>query len=529
MIELPDDELDRLFRKSSEELDPYFDPNDWNDLKKRLDDEDGIRPAGWLRKWWPLGIMLIFLAGGLATYIVMDNNTKPESLINKVASERLTITPNPESDEIVRKIESKTGTKNIASKNLESKNLKPLESVSNPTSVKEKLTKSKSEKILPLNRSKAGGVYLEPNRSSGKVGEGAFSSNLKRKVLRPSGNRNGVLNSEAKDKTVSEFAQKLDKSSNLATENGRIDVAPAISATSATKINNTSADPRSTRLAKKSGDATIGVKQQDRDSGSQNNDIKGQQESPESQGPVTREMASFLPVNMLVAHPFEKLELALPAIDEVEQQKVTAPPSKQIVPTPMYAIRFSYSPDLTSVVGLKDFSKPGAAFSLLGEFALLRKLYIQTGVVRTVKEYSSDGGGYIFPKYVTDVNTPNYVDGTCKMLEIPLGFRFDITSSDRSRWFAGTGMSSYYMQNEKYQYKYAKYVHMQKTGWQGKTGWYLFSHINASAGYEYRFSKKLSLMAEPYVHIPIKEAGYLKAKLFTAGVWVSVRYTPVFR
>jgi hypothetical protein len=45
MIELPDDELDKLFRKSSEEFDPHFDPEDWNSLKKRLD-ETGRENSG---------------------------------------------------------------------------------------------------------------------------------------------------------------------------------------------------------------------------------------------------------------------------------------------------------------------------------------------------------------------------------------------------------------------------------------------------------------------------------------------------
>ena len=526
MIEFPDDELDKLFRKSSEELDPYFDPNDWNDLKKRLDDEDGIRPAGWLRRWWPLGVLLIFLAGGLATYLVMDN-AKPESLIHKDTSVHLAVKPKSEADEIVKEIESKTGAKNISSENIESKNLKSLENVSNPTSDKDKLTKSKSEKILPLNRSKAGGVYLEPNRSSGKGGEGAFSSNVKSKTLKPA-DTGQLATKGAKDKTLFDPAHPIEKPVSIESLDRSAEKAPARLPKERRPVAaSENGDLNSRRPVDKSTGATAGLKV-GQENGLQNNVIDGQMANAGDQSSDKRETALFLAVNVIASRPFEKRTLALPAIVEVEPMKSSELPAKQNVPTPKYAIRFSYSPDLTSV-GLKDFSKPGAAFSLLGEFALLRKLYIQTGVVRTVKRYGSDGGGYIIPDYVTNINTPNYVDGTCKMLEIPLGFRFDITSSDRSRWFAGTGMSSYYMQNEKYQYKYAKYVHMQKTGWQGKTGWYLFSHINASAGYEYRFSKKLSLMAEPYVHIPIKESGYLKAKLFTAGVWVSVRYTPVFR
>jgi hypothetical protein len=61
MIELPDDELDKLFRKSSEELDPQFEPEDWNSLKKRLDETGWKTPAAWFRKWWPLGLLLLLI------------------------------------------------------------------------------------------------------------------------------------------------------------------------------------------------------------------------------------------------------------------------------------------------------------------------------------------------------------------------------------------------------------------------------------------------------------------------------------
>jgi hypothetical protein len=124
------------------------------------------------------------------------------------------------------------------------------------------------------------------------------------------------------------------------------------------------------------------------------------------------------------------------------------------------------------------------------------------------------------------------IDGVCKILEIPLNVRYDIGSGERSRWFATGGFSSYHMNSEKYKYHYidpndpnaAKYP-----GWKGKTGWYLFSHANVSAGYEYRISRKLSLLAEPSIRMPLKRVGYGKVNLITTGLWLSVRYTPVFK
>ncbi len=47
MQEWPDDQLDDFFRKSAEENDPNFDPHNWEALRKRLDEADGVKPAWW--------------------------------------------------------------------------------------------------------------------------------------------------------------------------------------------------------------------------------------------------------------------------------------------------------------------------------------------------------------------------------------------------------------------------------------------------------------------------------------------------
>ncbi len=224
-------------------------------------------------------------------------------------------------------------------------------------------------------------------------------------------------------------------------------------------------------------------------------------------------------------------------LPKVEVKEADVPPISEPVkaigekePTPKFAVRFSYSPDISSV-GLKNFTKPGTAVSLLVEYAILPKLYIQSGVARSSKVYKAEGEDYAWPASWNDQTVRPYsTDATCKVIEIPLNLRYDISSGARSRWFVSTGASSYYMQNEKYDYNYKPHTYGIKwNNWDGSTGWYLLSHINASVGYEYRVSKKLSLLAEPYVRIPVKKVGFGKVDLFTTGVWFSIRYTPVFK
>ncbi|MEO6286574.1 MAG: hypothetical protein ABIN80_24510 [Dyadobacter sp.] len=515
MIELPDDELDKLFRKSSEEFDPQFDPEDWNSLKKRLDETDGRNPAAWFRKWWPLGLLLLLIPGGIASYYLLSKGGGNEARVKidtvsrlndpKLANtERVTTekqvavesrkadiiakaedkaqlekenavvnVEQPESDGVTAKKTEVLGLKNSPSNSAtvnakeksERKKLVKKDGRLSESSSKSvlKAAAAKSSTSLPRSQSKAGGVYLEPNRSKVEGGDGALSLAVSDKVRK--NDSNGT--------NASELGARQAIGSNGVTsvaEDERMLI-------SAANLNN-----RALRL-----DSKVPY--------------------PEIIAP-----ASALPIQ----------DEVLKNTDEEQTKK------DEVVESPKWAVRLGYSPDLTTV-GFKNLTKPGSAFSLLFEYGISERLYLQTGLARSVKDYYAFASDYKLPGYVTAVNTPYGVDGTCTMYEIPLGVRYDLTQTAHSRWFAGTGFSSYYAQSETYKYRYKDYVHMQKPGWKGKTGLYLFSHVNASVGYERTITRKLSILAEPYIRIPLKGVGYGKVNLITTGMWLSLRYTPAFR
>ena len=56
---MSDEELDNLFRKSAEHLDPPFDPEAWKAMERKLD-QATVR-APWYRRYWPLGLLLLLL------------------------------------------------------------------------------------------------------------------------------------------------------------------------------------------------------------------------------------------------------------------------------------------------------------------------------------------------------------------------------------------------------------------------------------------------------------------------------------
>ena len=506
MIELPDDELDKLFRKSSEEFDPNYEPKDWNALSRRLDREDGKTPAAWFRKWWPAVILALLIPAGLAGYYWInsaDSNKRQitQSSSPKIISPEPVAVPKPESEKPVpgsKVKEPLASAENVPQNNAPESGNKSksignhVEESNEETTEKAGLDKNEVSKILPRSRSKAGGVYLEPNRSKGKEGDGAFSS-IQNKPLKQ--NRSVIRRNEIGDENITE---------NQFGKNSLAGKKPAI-------------------VSDKSNDAVqdaISI-------------LSSKNLAAKDQDITTKEAEDrlLLSVSALDHLPFnKKTALQFPAITWTQTETIEPPKQvKQNEPSPKLAIRFGYSPDMSSV-GLKNFSKPGSAFSLMVEYGLSRRLYLQTGVVRSEKVYFADSSEYEWPADWKTGPRAISTDATCKIIEIPLNLRYDLIQNNRFRVFAGAGMSSYHMQNEKYVYNYAPHTYNIKwKDYETKTGWYLLSHVNLSAGYEHRISNKLSLLAEPYVKIPIKKVGYGKVDLFTAGVWLSIRYTPVFK
>jgi hypothetical protein len=503
MTELPDDELDKLFRKS-EELNPDYEPEDWNALKKRLDQHDDIMPAGRLRKWWPLGLLGLFISVAVAVYFLTDNkgsDTEPKSITARTTDgpEKSDVIK-PENQESAANGQQRAGNERIRVTPMQG-NREQYESFAKEIKGTDRKTaEDKTIKILPRSRSKTGGVYLEPNRSERKGGDGAFSltdSNTAREV----GKLGKIIIPDAAGNRVKRVSENPDFVKTEVQESPD-EKAGEINRISKSRFSNSGE-------YEKAG----------------NKILPAMPLSPKT-GTLVWNNVMQLPVINISGNSDSESPVSAAAVGETGLEPSRG--ENNLSEIPQWAVRFGYSPDL-STVGFKNFSKPGAAVSLLFEYAMLSGLYVQTGVIGSVKAYSANASEYELSKYVTQIATPETIDGTCHMLEIPFGFRYDLLQTNRSRWFAGAGFSSFYVQKEKYIYNYSKYIHGARPGWEGKTGWFWLSHLNVSAGYEHRISRKLSLLAEPYIKIPLKGLGYGKVDLTTLGMWLSVRYTPVFK
>lgn len=515
MIELPDDELDKLFRKSSEELDPTFEPEDWNDLRKRLDQQDGKTPAGWWRKWWPAGLLALLIPIGMVLYSWEGENGGKDDGGRSVA------------------LKGENGrTEDGGVKAAENAGVEVNSGVVRESGVA-KEAGSSSEGI-----GKSGGLEEEAAKSAADVDKGNPTVDNANELV---AKRNEAVRNSKKDignklKTSEKDAGKSSSKSELNAAVGNNGRKPL--PRSRSKAGGVYLEPNRSKV--EGGDGALSLKNNVNTQG-----IETSLPQPASQPVATGESVAKAdePARTLISASALDREglkwnvLQLPGISEpvYELPEPPAPPKRSSLSAedqPLWAVRFGYSPDL-STVGLKDFSKPGTSVSLLVEYSVLPRLYLQSGVVWSRKDYSASAEAYQLPrKYPYPPLALSGINGVCKVLEIPLNVRYDIGLGERSRWFATGGFSSYHMNSEKYKYYYIDPNDPNATkwpGWNGKTGWYLLSHANVSAGYEYRISRKLSLLAEPSIRMPLKRVGYGKVNLITTGLWLSVRYTPVFK
>lgn len=475
MKELSDDELDGLFRKSFEEFDPPIETNDWNKLRERLDSAENIPVAGsWVKKYWPLAALLLIMIGGIGVYFGTEDG--------KVGEKRdtvLSVSDGPSSDQSAQKID------------------KPLLANSGQV-VAEKPSSPYSDAQSGL------------DTESGDLRD--------EKQVRP-------------DKDIRELPRNLAsvsgvrERSNLAVNSDRGDGAVFLNTTKKTNSIKVSEEVPATTSDRNYNQSSG---EQMFPTGIPESDVEEMEGLEVEDSKEISQFEPLVPLGFTATLPELPLRVVTDAIANGSGTD-SLPPAK--TNTPAWAIRIGVAPDLSTVsMQMKDFDRPGPSASLLVERSIARRWFVQTGVVRSLKTYRAMAGEYEWPANWYQSQMPMSVDGACRVIEVPINLRFDISQQERNNWFVGAGISSYKMQNEKYTYQYKNYdPNIRWWKWEGQTGWYLFSHLNTSVGYERRISDRLSMVVEPHLRVPLRKVGFGKVNLFTTGIWMSVRYTPVFR
>lgn len=194
----------------------------------------------------------------------------------------------------------------------------------------------------------------------------------------------------------------------------------------------------------------------------------------------------------------------------------------------IFFLAASVEPDL-SVVGLKEVGKIRTAYGF-GLGYTRGRVTLRSGLYVARKVYEAYPDDYKAPAaFYTRYPNLQEVKADCKVYEIPLLLSYDLKRNGNNHWFLTTGLSSYLMKRETYDYYYRwnisdPLVHRERTITNANQ--HYFSVVTLAAGYQRPLTKKISLVAEPYIKMPLTGIGFGKVKLNSAGVMVSLTYKP---
>ncbi len=239
----------------------------------------------------------------------------------------------------------------------------------------------------------------------------------------------------------------------------------------------------------------------------------------------TKEMSVKAGTEKIAAADSVTKESAITIMKTQEEKKTNGKAQKRNA----FFLTFSAGPDMSYT----SSGKPGKIRPVAGlglGFTFKDRLTVRTGFYSASKVYSASPEAYhppaVFYSYYPYLEK---VDADCKVYEIPLTFSYNFGRTKQQHWFASAGISSYLMKTETYNYFY-------KTSPLGTTvnrKWgiknenqHLFSVLGISAGYQRNLSKSLSIIAEPYLKLPMSGVGYGKVKLNSAGLLFSIAVKP---
>ena len=178
-------------------------------------------------------------------------------------------------------------------------------------------------------------------------------------------------------------------------------------------------------------------------------------------------------------------------------------------------------------LSLKD-SKITPRYGIGIGYQLSKKISFQTGFYASRKKYIAGPDDYIAKagSYWSQVKILK-VDAACLVYDIPLTVRYNIVQKPSFTYYAATGISSFIMKNEDYDYHYIRsgnYYHAKKAYSGNK---HLFSVFNLSAGIEKKLSPVFYIQAEPSVSIPLAGVGEGSVKLYSTALQIGLKYQPL--
>lgn len=184
----------------------------------------------------------------------------------------------------------------------------------------------------------------------------------------------------------------------------------------------------------------------------------------------------------------------------------------------------------TRLVGRESVSGYTLGALVAYKINFLPGLNLVSGVKYSQKNYLALRSDYIAPKGFWKYKiVPQTIDADCRILDIPLLFRYVPFSRKQDAFFMSGGVSSFFMLNEAYAYNYEvpsdklinNFVVINENQ-------YLLNGLNFSIGYKVPVRNKMRLSIEPYLYLPLRRIGHGNVNLYSYGVQFGVEGSRMF-
>lgn len=170
-----------------------------------------------------------------------------------------------------------------------------------------------------------------------------------------------------------------------------------------------------------------------------------------------------------------------------------------------------------SSVKLQGFDRTGTNYGLVAGLQLNDKWAVEAGVAVNRKYYNTDGKYFKGPYPLPYTATIESAAGDCNMLDFPVTARYTINPGKKVLFSLNAGFSSYLMQEETYTYMVNHNgVRYPRTMYYSNTEFTPFAVFTTGAGIGFPLGK-ITIGAEPYLRLPLREMGTGKLPLQSVG------------
>ncbi len=192
------------------------------------------------------------------------------------------------------------------------------------------------------------------------------------------------------------------------------------------------------------------------------------------------------------------------------------------------AIGLAWAPDFTSL-NFKGKVQPTNKLGLRLFWKPLQRLEVQSGVFFNEKKYTSPGEEYHPPAGYWAAQTngivPEWVNGSCTVVDIPVTVGFDFIQKKRWNWSINGGVSNYILLDEKYIYEFERPNPNATRSWETDENTSLkWSVANWSIAGEFLWRPRTVLRVEPFIQIPLQEIGWANVALYGYGALFTIKH-----